>query len=87
MSDLKDGRIVFNEGVVYAGEGKMSPNPLEYAPKGTLKELAALRSLLRDATEVVRAYHEAIPTPESAALLARLEAEEETRSRKAERSA
>jgi hypothetical protein len=52
--DLKVGRIVFSGDTIYAGEGKLSPNPLEYAPKGTLQELATQAELLREAVEVVR---------------------------------
>ena len=36
-------------------------------------QIAALKAGLRKAVEVVRAYHEAIPTPESTALLPELE--------------
>ncbi|MFA4834832.1 MAG: hypothetical protein WC749_02005 [Dehalococcoidia bacterium] len=65
---------------VYAGAGKLSPNPLEYAPRGTLKELSALRSLVReivriiitlpaDTTEVWEAANAIIDRPEVKAIM------------------
>lgn len=52
--ELKVGSIVYLGDTVYAGEGKLSPNPLEYAPKGTLKELIAARARIEELEGLAR---------------------------------
>jgi hypothetical protein len=54
--DFKVGNVVFSPNSVHASAG-LSPNPLEYAQKGTLEELAALKKVLREAGEVVKAVN------------------------------
>lgn len=48
--NLRVSRVVFSEsgGMVIASEDGLSPNPLEYAPKGTLKALIQARDRIKE---------------------------------------
>jgi hypothetical protein len=47
------GEMVDLGGVYYMGKGDVSTNPWEYAPKGTMKELSSLKTLVREMGKII----------------------------------